>query len=171
MAIELRSVLQSDKSVFFEWINNRSLVINSSAYFPTSEEDHNKWFESITRKRSDRAFLVIEDTECKSVIGYCQLLNIHQVHRTAELQIRIGNQQKQGKGYGTSAVMKLLNFGYMDLGLERIYLHVFANNNRAIHVYEKCGFVKEGVLRSAYFIDGKRHDCLIMSTLKNEYDS
>ena len=44
------------------------------------------------------------------------------------------------KGFGVQALMLLLEFGFLNLKLENIYLNVFASNIRAIKAYEKCLF-------------------------------
>ncbi len=49
-------------------------------------------------------------------------------------------------------------------------LHVFATNQRAIRAYEKAGLRKEGVLRSAVYIDGGRCDVVVMGILRDEAD-
>lgn len=36
----------------------------------------------------------------------------------------------------------MIEYGVQTLGLKRIFLKVYSNNERAIHVHEKCGFVK-----------------------------
>ena len=46
----------------------------------------------------------------------------------------------QNKGYGTEALRRSVEYGFSELSLRRIYLAVYADNLRAIHVYEKCGF-------------------------------
>ena len=46
----------------------------------------------------------------------------------------------QNKGYGTEALKRCIDYGFNELGLRRIYLGVFVDNPRAIHVYEACGF-------------------------------
>ena len=46
----------------------------------------------------------------------------------------------QGKGYGTEAVRAMVRYGMDQLGLSRLFLKVYPDNVRAIHVYEKCGF-------------------------------
>lgn len=46
----------------------------------------------------------------------------------------------QNKGYGTEALRRSVEYGFNELGLTRIYLSVYVNNPRAIHVYENCGF-------------------------------
>ena len=46
----------------------------------------------------------------------------------------------QNKGYGKEALMRSVEYGFNELGLNRIFLSVYADNPRAVHVYEKCGF-------------------------------
>lgn len=46
----------------------------------------------------------------------------------------------QNKGYGKEALMRSVEYGFDILGLNRIFLAVYTDNERAIHVYQKCGF-------------------------------
>ncbi|MHA1293718.1 MAG: GNAT family N-acetyltransferase, partial [Promethearchaeota archaeon] len=73
------------------------------------------------------------------------------------------------KGYGTDCLKILLSFGFEILNLHSIYLRVFDFNERAIKVYLKIGFKKAGVLREAYFIEGKYHDVILMDILANQF--
>lgn len=56
------------------------------------------------------------------------------------------------------------------IDLHRVNLHVFSTNAAAIHLYEKVGFVHEGVLRQAAHIDGRYVDVVVMGILREEYD-
>ena len=166
--VRLRPLKKTDAPLLYEWITDRELVIHNAPYFPVTESDHEAWIERMMTKRSDLVIFVIEEIASEKVIGTCQLLNINWIHRSAELQIRIGEAANQGKGYGTEAVRILCEFGLTDLNLHRIYLHVFANNRRAIRAYEKSGFEQEGVLRDAAFIDGKWSNVYVMGYLKTD---
>ena len=44
-------------------------------------------------------------------------------------------------------------------------------NPRAIHVYEKCGFVHEGKLRQSTYRNGRYIDNLLMSVLRCEWEA
>jgi RimJ/RimL family protein N-acetyltransferase len=46
---------------------------------------------------------------------------------------------------------------------------VFAFNPRAIHVYKKLGFKREGVRREVLFWDGEYHDVIVMGLLRREF--
>src|SRR3990167_7481149 len=165
----LRPIRRADSGLLYEWITSRELVILNSPFHPISDVDHHAWFESMLTKRNDLVIFVIENLATHQAIGTCQLLNINWRHRSAELQIRIGDAQYHGRGFGTEAVKLLTHFGFSDLNLHRIYLNVFANNIRAIKSYEKCGFVTEALLKEAAFIDGSWVDVIGMSKL-NKYD-
>ncbi len=56
-----------------------------------------------------------------------------------ELGIAITSKM-QNLGFGTEAVMALIEYGMKQLGLKRVFLRTNPNNSRAIHVYQKCGF-------------------------------
>ena len=86
-------------------------------------------------------------------------------NRLAELAILIGEKSSRGKGFGTDAVKTLCRFGFMEMGLHKITVKVFAFNTAAIRCYEKCGFVREGLLRKEYFREGKFHDVIVMGLL------
>lgn len=153
--VRLRPLRHADSPLLYEWITDRELVILNSAFHPVSDVDHEAWVASMMAKRSDLVIFVIEERSTAAAIGTCQLLHISWRHRSAELQIRIGDKACRGRGLGTEAVRLLCKFGFADLNLHRIYLNVFETNARAIGAYEKAGFVREGLLRQAAHIDGK----------------
>ena len=167
--IYLRSMKDTDSPHYFEWINNRELVIFNAPFKPVSETEHNEWFESVSNKNDMKVFTIVEKSS-EAVIGSCSLRNINDHCRNAELQIRIGGANYRNKNYGTTAVLELLKFGFQDMNLRRIYLDVFETNKRAIRVYEKCGLSHEGIKRDAVFIDGEYINVVMMSILDDEFN-
>jgi RimJ/RimL family protein N-acetyltransferase len=102
-------------------------------------------------------------------IGNCGLCDIDISRQKAQLWIYLG--EVFGQGAGTIAVTQLLNRGFGALGLERIYLRVVASNQRALHFYQKLGFVEEGRFRRDTLVDGRPMDAICMSILKSEYQA
>lgn len=164
----LGSLREEDSGTLWSWINDRRLVSQSGCPKPVHEDNHAEWFRGLTHGR-DMVIFAIRRTDDGRLIGSCQLHSIHPVFRSAELQIRIGLEDETAKGYGTEAVRLLTDYGFRDLNLNRIFLHVFAGNIRAIRTYEKCGFVREGVLRQAVFVDGGTQDVFIMALLRADW--
>jgi RimJ/RimL family protein N-acetyltransferase len=136
----LEPLRDEDSDALFAWINDRELVELSAVFRPVSRAEHDAWFHSV-RTRDDVAIYAIR--EDGALVGTCQLI----LEGTeAELRIRIGVRAAQGRGIGTWAVRELVRRGFEELGLERIWLQVFAVNARAIRAYEKAGFttVRDG---------------------------
>lgn len=92
-------------------------------------------------------------------------------NRLAECGLFIGVKKYWGKGYGTDALLTLLRYGFDTLNFNRIQLCVMAFNQRAIHVYEKIGFVREGTQREAHFYKGQYWDMHHYSILRREWEA
>lgn len=67
-------------------------------------------------------------------------------------------------GIGTG-MMKTLAEQAIALGLKVLTLQVFATNKRAVHVYEKVGFVQTGKIPKKHFREGRFIDEVIMTKL------
>lgn len=164
----LAPLTPEDADPLFAWINERQEVLYSAPYRPISRAAHDAWFQEVQR-RADVVIFAIRLRADKRLIGTCQLVDIHPVHRSAELRIRIGVPEARGQGYGRQALELLLHFGFRDLNLHRIWLQVFVENERAYHVYRQLGFQEEGLLRDAAFLDGRYRSIRLMSLLEEEY--
>jgi RimJ/RimL family protein N-acetyltransferase len=167
MKTRLRPLNEADSDLLFKWINTRELVVLSSPFHAVSQQAHQKWFQDI-RSSEDVRIFAIASAEDDMTLGYCQLRKIDRVSRNAELQIRIGETDRQGRGVGTHAVRELVRFGFDELKLHRIYLQVFQSNVRAQRTYIKCGFSIEGLQRQAVCIDGVFEDIVMMGILSGE---
>lgn len=166
--VYLAPLRDEDLPLLFMWINDRDTALWNAPYHPVSEGDHRSWAGAIVAG-TDRAFFVIKRNRDDHTIGACQLHSIHPVHRTAELQIRIGDADDRGQGLGSEAVQLLLRHAFKDLNLHRVQLHVFAQNAAAVRVYERAGFACEGTLRQAAHIDGRYVDVLVMGILHEDF--
>ncbi len=112
---------------------------------------------------------MIADRETGKYLGQCALFMIDQVSRKAELAIVL-MPEHLGKGVGGEALGLLLDFGFRQANLNRIWLSVNAGNARAIRVYERAGFSREGVMRQDRYIDGHYQDTVLMSILREEWN-
>jgi RimJ/RimL family protein N-acetyltransferase len=166
--ILLSPLVRQFRNKLFHWRNDRALTQLSAWYVPVSETAHDGWMDQIA-KRQDMFMYVVLERASNQPIGYCFLADLSTVHRNARLGIAIGEADYRNKGYGSEAMRALLAFGFEDLNLERIYLDVANHNLPAIHVYEKCGFVTEGLMRRHYFVGGQYRDMRMMAMLREEY--
>lgn len=72
-------------------------------------------------------------------------------------------------GCRQEATRLVVGHGFEQLGLHRIQLEAYGHNRRAVHVYEKVGFVLEGVRREAAWRDGVWVDEVVMALLDREW--
>ena len=72
----------------------------------------------------------------------------------------------QNQGIGTALMRTVLELADNWLMLVRVELEVFADNARAIHLYEKFGFEKEALLRMSVVRDGQYWDNYKMARLR-----
>lgn len=168
--LRLRAITESDLPKTLEW-NNRQDIKDFYAWhpFPVNLEMEKEWYNKITLSNIPTTVFGIELIKEKKLIGLSVLRNINMIHRKAELAIYIGDESARGKGYSKEATLQTLHFAFNNLGLQRVFLHVLANNEAAINLYEKVGFVREGVLRDSMFKNGKFFNEIVMSILNHEY--
>lgn len=90
-------------------------------------------------------------------------------HGVAILGRVVVNPAYRGKGLAIPILQHIINHVFEKSEFERIELGVYSFNNRAINIYQKLGFIKEGVRRSAVKAENERWDDVIFSLLRNEY--
>jgi RimJ/RimL family protein N-acetyltransferase len=166
--VQLAPLRDDDSALLLEWINDRSLVTMSAPFQPVSPVAHEAWFDAV-RRRDDMRIFGIRLLDGDRLVGSCQLHSIHPAHKSAELQIRVGARDAWGRGVGHEATNLLLRFGFEHLALHRIYLHVFATNDRALRLYHSVGFRHEGVLREAARVEGAWMNVLLLAILQAEH--
>ncbi len=133
-------------------------------------EDEQKWFEGISGGKDEYSF-AITTLEDGKYIGGCGVNSIDWKNSVAVVGIFIGDKDYWGKSYGTDAMKVFIKFIFEQMNINKIKLHTFSFNKRAIKSYEKCGFKIEGILRKEVFRDGEYHDDIVMGILRDEYFS
>ncbi|MFC3771297.1 GNAT family N-acetyltransferase [Paenibacillus sp. GCM10012303] len=116
----------------------------------------------------DHLHMVITDPEGRAV-GYIIAAGITNPNNCVELT-RIAITEK-GNGYGKEAIRLFQTYVFETLRVHRLWLDVKAHNRIARLLYEKTGFVVEGVLRDCIQVQGTYESLVIMGILENEYIS
>jgi len=127
-----------------------------------SKKEQEKWYKNVYLK--DKSCLIFIALDKKIPIGYGQINHIDYLNHSCEVGFCVA-PEFQGRGYGKILTKKIINYTIEELKMHRVYLEVFRINKRAIKLYEKIGFKKEGILRDKIFKNKKFHDVLIMSII------
>ena len=167
--VRLRAMEPEDLEDAYKWVNDREVTLwMTSLRYPVSRKDEQKWIDDAPTNSFGGVRLAIETKDGKHIGG----INLHRVNpedRKAGLGIMIGEKDHWSNGYGTDAVKTLLSFAFDEMNLHRVWLHVFADNERAIGCYQKCGFREEGRLRQEVYQDGRYYDVVLMGVLETEF--
>lgn len=166
----LRPAERSDIELFVRWFNDAGTLEYLAMRGPMSRELEDRWFEGMLERHGKRDWhFVVCRLEDGRPIGTVGLHNVDLESGSAAFGIAIGDEADRGKGYGTDALRAVAGFGFRELRLERIYLDVYAGNERGQRSYRKAGFVLEGTQRRAHFTGAGFVDVHRMSQLRDEW--
>ena len=167
----LRELERRDLAAINKWRNDPSLIACLGAPFRYINLDVDAaWYENYLGNRGNAVRCAITNDESDDILGLVSLVSIDYMNQSALFNIMIGNASNRGKGIGTFATNAILSHAFRNMNLRRIELFVLESNERAIKLYEKCGFVYEGRKRAARYKEGKFVDLLMYSILRGEYE-
>lgn len=170
--VYLRAVESSDLDVVLQQYNKLELRRFLGVPIPRSKHYLEQWMRE--RASSDPWIdglleLSIVHKQSAEFIGLVHLEHIVKPHNRAEFGISILNPNHISQGYGTDAIRIILWVAFNIIGLHSVYLDTMADNERAIHVYEKVGFRRVGFLRESEFLDCAFKNLLYMDILKEDF--
>jgi len=166
--VYLRALEKEDLICIRKWSNDPEIRRLTGEVTSMSQVDADKFLE---RAYSDntRKWFVIVIKENDRVIGEAGLLRMFHAWRTTDIIIIIGEKDAWGKGYGTEAILLLIDYAFRRLNFHRVAIGVVGFNEKAIRFWEKIGFKKEGIQRDGYSYNHKYYDFVMMSILEDEF--
>lgn len=170
--IRLRALSESDLPMLDKWwALPEWAVLQQPAVKPRPEGATADMFRQwSTNNSAGSVGFSIESLDTGNFIGHVTLYGAFIPERAATLSI-IMAPEETGKGYGTDAVKTAINYGFLQMGLNRIELRTWAFNCRARNAYSNAGFTEEGRLREVVYFNGTHHDAIVMSILRSEWES
>ncbi len=160
MIIKFRKLEYNDLEFLNEVRNSfAEKFLHDSRTFTLRETE--SWFQF-----SDPDFWIILKDDEK--IGYFRLSNYSKSNRNIYIGADI-HPEFQERGYAKEAYKKMIPQLFEEYNLHKISLEVLATNHRAINLYEKLGFTREGVKREEVLKGNNYVDSIVMSILKYEW--
>ncbi|MBN1440908.1 MAG: GNAT family N-acetyltransferase [Anaerolineales bacterium] len=172
--IRLRAIERDDLPRYVAWFADSAVSENLSSQMPMSLAHEERWYEENLKQPPDQQALAVDLDRGRGKwehVGGTGFHVVDQRNRFAECGLFIGVKKYWGKGYGRDILRTLLRFGFETLNLNRIQLRVMEYNRRAIRLYEKSGFVREGSMREAHFYRGRYWDMHLYSILRREWQA
>ncbi len=166
--VRLAAVGEADLPAMVAWHADGDFLrqLDAAAAYPRSETQLRERFLAPPGRES--YFFALRALDDSRLVGYAGLVGILWNQGTAWLELAIAPAE-QGKGEGQDALGAVLDFAFGELNLRRVQLTVFGYNARAIALYEKVGFQREGSFREFLLRDGRAHDMLLYGMLRREW--
>lgn len=108
--------------------------------------------------------------ESNTHIGNIKIDPINKVHGLGEYGILMGEKTEWGKGYAREASEAVLSYCFGELNLRKITLGVVRDNLGALKLYEKLGFVQEGLYKKHVVYDGSFYDIIRMAIFNPSFN-
>lgn len=166
----LRQLCLKDTDGMLEWMKNphnqKGLQRDFSKMTENDVINFIKKSWELFENGSARHYAITDDED--TYLGTISLKDIDLESKKAEYAISLREMAK-GTGVSVLATKRLLEIAFKELNLNRVYLYVLTDNERAIRLYQKCGFVYEGTLRDHIYIDGKFKSLACYGILRDEY--
>jgi RimJ/RimL family protein N-acetyltransferase len=135
---------------------------------PTPADFPHEWlrlYEAGRRDGTREGFAALDGDE--RFVGVALAFDIDRVAGELELGYIVAPEAR-GRGAGTAILRALTDWAFTDSGMRRIRLVIDVENTASLRVAERSGYVREGVLRSLHFKDGRRIDAVLMSRLPSD---
>ena len=162
--VALRRMTTGDTDTVLRMRSDPTVLAQLFSDAPPTRDGHVRWLAQIDADGDRHEFMIVERASGRPV-GITGLSQIDRRHRRAEYGVLIGEADARGRGLAAEASRLLLRYAFGDLGLHRVFLHVLADNEPALHLYGRLGFKTEGCLRQHVFKDGRLRDVIVMAIL------
>lgn len=161
----IRTAQPDDAALLLEHIKKSAdettfLAFNSSEFTMTLEEEAHYLHNAL---ETDTAIYLIALVDTK-IIGNIPFRTGRRCRTRHVGEFGMAVQQAfWGQGVGSALLDRLIAWGKAHDTVQKITLKVRMDNPRAIALYEKKGFVREGILRKENLIDGVLYDLASMA--------
>ena len=168
--LRVRELALDDVPAFLAFASDPEVVRHLS-FSPTSEAEARALIATaIDAQASDPRTtyaLAIEERSTGTLVGSCGLDVAVGPSNVAELYYVL-RRESWGRGYATEAARAVLEFGFGQLRLHRIWAHASPDNPASSRVMEKAGMAYEGRVRGVMLRDGRWHDAFQYAILEGD---
>jgi len=131
---------------------------------------------SIQKRFQDNGFAAEEHelflvcNELGEVIGDVVHFQAKRYSTAREIGWLIHKPANRNRGYATEAVTALIDYLFTSLPINRIECSTSTENHASIRLAERCGLVREGVLRGLVFVAGAYVDDVVLAMVRSDWE-
>lgn len=153
-----------------DWFESEREVVQwggPALSFPLRDEQLQAMVDEGRGEPPERLCWMAEDDH-RNLYGHAQLC-FDWCNGNARLARVVVAPQARGRGLATTMLRLIVDEAFARPGIERAELNVYAWNSGAIRTYERLGFTREGIRRSATRVRDGRWDNALMGLLRDEW--
>jgi len=162
--LKIREALPEDASLLLAYIESVSAESNNLTFGPGefgfTKDEERRYLEEIRSVENAIYLLGFLENELVSALSFTCEQRVRTRH-VGEFGITVKNLY-WGRGIGEALLLTLIDWAQISHVIYKINLSVRSDNERAIALYKKCGFVEEGHRTRDMCIDGEFFDVMLM---------
>ena len=132
-------------------------------------EEKEKYKKGLSTHNKKFLYHQLIDKKTSAIIGWCGFHTWYTDHNRAEIGYGLFDDNYKSKGIMSEAIVSIVNYGFINMNLERIEAFVSPNNTHSIKLLKRMKFKKEGFLKHHYFHNSKMEGSIVFALLKFEY--
>lgn len=169
--VGLRARIESDVTVLhaelYEDVLTRSRA-DSRPWRPISPDSTAAPYRIVDPADDYAAFSIVERADGDALAGEAVLWGIDLHNRSAHIGVSL-RPAFRGRGLAADVVRVLCEYAFTVRGLHRIGIETLSDNGAMLRTAERVGFVREGVLRRAAWVNGEFLDEVVFGMLVEEW--
>lgn len=167
--MNLRALELEDLPKLKSWRNKKQVKKSTREYRLLNSVHQKNWFESIHKNNPPKEIMFGILNKKNNLVGVTGLTYIDWKNRNSEISIYFSTQDWQAKKEAFDVLNVVMNYGFGELNLNRLWVEIYENMEENIKLFEKMKFVKEGKHRQKLWRDNRWWDSFIYSKLAGEY--
>ncbi len=169
--LELRPVMPASAQTIFNSIKRSDDHLRQWLPFienTKSVNDTRRFIKSTIKSSCPKKDIIFEISENNIFAGLISLKEVDKINAKAEIGYWL-DVNMTGKGIMHRACKALINYAFDELKLNRVWIKTAVGNKKSAAIPVNLGFYFEGIEKEGELLNGKFHDLMVYSLLKNEW--
>lgn len=112
--------------------------------------------------------LMVVESEAGARLGALELSLVSRHSRICQLRRLMVDPGRRRTGVGSAAVWLACRQSFQEHGHHRVQAEVYGDNHASLRLFERLGFTREGIRRSAYWRRERWQDGILFGLLEGE---
>lgn len=166
--VTIRAIEKEDLAFLRDMMNDEGIErMTVNDHLPISSFQEEQWYINNICKPEFHKYII--ETPKDGAMGLVCLEDIDWRNRSFQVPVKLMKEKVSTVGIGIDAHIAMLRYAFDELQMYRAWGITLEYNRASLNMLERCGYTVEGRNRSAIYKNGKYHDLILTSLLREEY--